>query len=234
MTSRRGCCSATTQPDWNAKTAMKTANTAGWERNAKKRSRIHGCVVLASFFYKHPKPSVNRNAAESDILMPESGGEWSAVAIRLGSRKTPPRENPRRRGGFVAGPSSVVGARKLLQGRIANVRSALPARATIQTEQMQVAVFPILGYSLTSDSISLVDLRDIALYQIRPALMRVEGVARVEITRGGRGGVSRPSPAGGDAKLPRVPPGDLDAGHPLHAHEGRTDLVRQCGGGRRD
>ncbi len=73
---------------------------------------------------------------------------------------------------------------QLLQGRIANVRSALPARATIQTEQMQVAVFPILGYSLTSDSISLVDLRDIALYQIRPALMRVEGVARVEITGG--------------------------------------------------
>jgi len=43
---------------------------------------------------------------------------------------------------------------------------------------------PILGYSLTSDSVSLVDLRDIALYQIRPALMRVGGVARVEVTGG--------------------------------------------------
>jgi CzcA family heavy metal efflux pump len=73
---------------------------------------------------------------------------------------------------------------QLLQGRIANVRSALPARATIQTEQMSVAVFPILGYSLTSDFVSLVDLRDIALYQIRPALMRVGGVARVEVTGG--------------------------------------------------
>jgi CzcA family heavy metal efflux pump len=73
---------------------------------------------------------------------------------------------------------------QLLQGRIANVRSALPARAVIQTEQMSVAVFPILGYSLTSDSVSLVDLRDIALYQIRPALMRVGGVARVEVTGG--------------------------------------------------
>jgi CzcA family heavy metal efflux pump len=73
---------------------------------------------------------------------------------------------------------------QLLQGRIANIRSSLPARATIQTEQMQVAVFPILGYSLSSDSVSLVDLRDIALYQIRPALMRVNGVARVEITGG--------------------------------------------------
>jgi len=73
---------------------------------------------------------------------------------------------------------------QLLQGRIANIRSALPAKATVQTEQMQVAVFPILGYSLTSDSFSLVDLRDVALYQIRPALMRVKGVARVEVTGG--------------------------------------------------
>lgn len=73
---------------------------------------------------------------------------------------------------------------QLLQGRIANIRSSLPPRATIQTEQMQVAVFPILGYSLTSDSLSLVDLRDIALYQIRPAMMRVKGVARVEVTGG--------------------------------------------------
>jgi multidrug efflux pump subunit AcrB len=73
---------------------------------------------------------------------------------------------------------------QLLQGRIANVRSSLPPRATIQTEQMQVAVFPILGYSLTSDSLSLVELRDIALYQIRPAMMRVKGVARVEVTGG--------------------------------------------------
>ncbi|HUI10983.1 MAG TPA: efflux RND transporter permease subunit, partial [Bacteroidota bacterium] len=73
---------------------------------------------------------------------------------------------------------------QLLQGRIANIRSELPPKAAIRTEQMQVAVFPILGYSLTSDSISLVELRDIALYQIRPALMRVKGVARVVVTGG--------------------------------------------------
>ena len=36
----------------------------------------------------------------------------------------------------------------------------------------------------TSDSLSLVQLRDIALYQIRPALLRVHGVASVEVTGG--------------------------------------------------
>ncbi len=72
----------------------------------------------------------------------------------------------------------------LLQGRIANIRNALPPAAAVQAEQMTVAIFPIAGYSLTSDSLSLVQLRDIALYQIRPALLRIAGVARVEVTGG--------------------------------------------------
>lgn len=73
---------------------------------------------------------------------------------------------------------------QLLQGRIAAIRNELPAAASIQSEQMSVAVFPILGYSLTSDSLSQVELRDIAYYQIRPAIMQVDGVARVEVTGG--------------------------------------------------
>ncbi len=73
---------------------------------------------------------------------------------------------------------------QLLQGRIANIRNSLPPAAAIQAEQMTVSVFPILGYSLTSDSLDLVQLRDIALYQIRPALLRVHGVARVDVVGG--------------------------------------------------
>ena len=80
--------------------------------------------------------------------------------------------------------SNVQQTLQFLQGRISNVRNTLPATASIQAEQMSVAVFPIHGYSLTSDKLSLVELRDIALYQIRPALMKVKGVARVEVTGG--------------------------------------------------
>jgi CzcA family heavy metal efflux pump len=80
--------------------------------------------------------------------------------------------------------SNVRQALQTIQGRIANIRNTLPPNASIQSEQMDVSVFPIQGYSLTSDSISLVDLRDFALYQIRPALMRVNGVAQVQVTGG--------------------------------------------------
>lgn len=80
--------------------------------------------------------------------------------------------------------SNVLQTLQLLQGRIANIRNILPAAASVQAEQMSVSVFPIHGYSLTSDKLSMVELRDIALYQIRPALMKVKGVAKVEITGG--------------------------------------------------
>jgi CzcA family heavy metal efflux pump len=80
--------------------------------------------------------------------------------------------------------SNVQQTLQMLQGRISNIRNELPATASVQAEQMFVAVFPIHAYNLTSDKLSLVELRDIALYQIRPALLRVKGVAKVEVTGG--------------------------------------------------
>jgi CzcA family heavy metal efflux pump len=80
--------------------------------------------------------------------------------------------------------TDVLQALQLMQGRIANIRNLLPAEAQIQAEQMTVSIFPIQGYSMTSDSLSLVELRDIALYQIRPVLLRIHGVMRVEVTGG--------------------------------------------------
>ena len=118
--------------------------------------------------------------------------------------------------------TNVLQTLQLLQGRIANIRNELPATASIQAEQMTVSVFPIQGYSLTSDKHSQVELRDIALYQIRPALMRVNGVARVEVT-------------GGDTRefLVRIRPADLNARH-LNIRQvaeaiNKTNLVASSG-----
>jgi CzcA family heavy metal efflux pump len=80
--------------------------------------------------------------------------------------------------------TDIPAALQMLQGRIAAARTSLPPTASVEAEQMSIAVFPILGYSLTSDSLSQVELRDIAYYQIRPAIMRVDGVARVMVTGG--------------------------------------------------
>lgn len=60
----------------------------------------------------------------------------------------------------------------------------LPPGTQFSARRMDPTVFPVLGYSLTSATRSQVELRDLALYQIRPVLSAVDGVARVEVQGG--------------------------------------------------
>jgi CzcA family heavy metal efflux pump len=62
--------------------------------------------------------------------------------------------------------------------------SGLPPGTTFKIRRMDPTVFPVLAYSLTSDTHSLVELRDLAMYQLRPRLSTVNGVARVGILGG--------------------------------------------------
>jgi CzcA family heavy metal efflux pump len=80
--------------------------------------------------------------------------------------------------------TDIVLSQQLLQARISSVRSQLPASASIVVERMNATFFPIVGYALTSGKRSLVDLRDIALYTIRPALSRIYGVSQTRVVGG--------------------------------------------------
>ena len=71
------------------------------------------------------------------------------------------------------------------QSQVNRILPALPAGTSFEVERMDPTVFPVIAYSLTSDSRSLVELRDLALYTLRPALSTVQGVARVGV-QGGR------------------------------------------------
>src|SRR5579883_529448 len=80
--------------------------------------------------------------------------------------------------------SNIMQTMDLLQGQLSNIRTTLPATAKISVQMMNVSVYPIEGYSLTSDTLSQIEMRDLALYTIRPALLQVPGVAQVEVTGG--------------------------------------------------
>jgi CzcA family heavy metal efflux pump len=71
------------------------------------------------------------------------------------------------------------------QSQVNKILPSLPAGTSFEVERMDPTVFPVIAYSLTSDSHSLVELRDLALYTLRPALSTVQGVARVGV-QGGR------------------------------------------------
>lgn len=71
-----------------------------------------------------------------------------------------------------------------VESAINQIRSRLPLGLGFTVRRMDPTVFPVLAYSLTSDSRSLVELRDIALYQLTPFLSTVNGVARIQIQGG--------------------------------------------------
>src|SRR6266567_2547088 len=68
---------------------------------------------------------------------------------------------------------------------VARMQSELPPTAKVQTHRLTFAVFPIIGYSLTSDTVSPDKLWEIATYDIKPRVNRLDGVATV-IVQGGR------------------------------------------------
>ena len=78
----------------------------------------------------------------------------------------------------------MVAALLQVESAINQVMPSLPQGTTFNARRMDPTVFPVLAYSLTSDAHSLVDLRDIALYQLRPLISTITGVAKVEVLGG--------------------------------------------------
>jgi CzcA family heavy metal efflux pump len=67
---------------------------------------------------------------------------------------------------------------------ISRVEQTLPTTAHITVNRLTFATFPILGYSLTSDSVSQSKLWEIATYDLKPPLNRLPGVSSVAVQGG--------------------------------------------------
>ena len=80
---------------------------------------------------------------------------------------------------------NIVQELQLVQARLSQLVSTLPPTAEIRNvERLTFAVFPVTGYSLTSDKRDPASLRDLASYVVRPQLARLPGVAIVGIAGG--------------------------------------------------
>lgn len=76
--------------------------------------------------------------------------------------------------------TDMVVALQQAQGKIAEVRSALPADLDLVVERLTPAAFPFLSINLTG-GLPSADLYDYAFFVMRPALSRVPGVGNVEV-----------------------------------------------------
>jgi CzcA family heavy metal efflux pump len=71
-----------------------------------------------------------------------------------------------------------------VESQINKVLPTLPTGTTFNVIRMDPTVFPVIAYSITSDTHSLTELRDLAQYSLRPALATVTGVAQVGVQGG--------------------------------------------------
>lgn len=67
---------------------------------------------------------------------------------------------------------------------ISRVQPELPSTVVITTHRMTFASFPIIGYSLTSDTVPQTKLWEMATYEMKPRLNRLDGVSTVIIQGG--------------------------------------------------
>lgn len=67
---------------------------------------------------------------------------------------------------------------------VARMQSVLPPTARTETHRLTFATFPIVGYSLTSDTVPQSKLWETATYDIKPRVNRLNGVATVVVQGG--------------------------------------------------
>lgn len=73
-----------------------------------------------------------------------------------------------------------------IESRIAEIRNDLPANTQITVERMNPSILPVMGYTLESNSSARtpIDMKQLALYTVKPFLSQVKGVSEVRIIGG--------------------------------------------------
>jgi CzcA family heavy metal efflux pump len=71
-----------------------------------------------------------------------------------------------------------------VQAEISRILPSLPQGTTFDIRRMNTNVFPVAAYSITSDKLPLLKLREIAETELLPILSSIRGVQRVEVLGG--------------------------------------------------
>lgn len=85
---------------------------------------------------------------------------------------------------FIDG-TDVILAEQLVNAKVNQVRPQLPPETMTEVERMNPTIFPVVGLTVKSKSLTQTELWSLASYSLRPRLARVDGVARV-VVQGGR------------------------------------------------
>jgi CzcA family heavy metal efflux pump len=71
-----------------------------------------------------------------------------------------------------------------IEAKISEIRNTLPPDVNITVEKMNPSILPVMGYTLESHTRSPIELKQLAVYTIKPFLSQVDGVSEVRIIGG--------------------------------------------------
>lgn len=75
-------------------------------------------------------------------------------------------------------------SKQRIESKINQIKNALPPNVSITVEKMNPSILPVTGYSLESETKSPIELRQLALYTIKPFLSQVDGVSEIRVIGG--------------------------------------------------
>ncbi len=71
-----------------------------------------------------------------------------------------------------------------IESKISEIRNELPAGVQLTVEKMNPSILPVIGYSLESKTRSPIEMKQLAMYTIKPFLSQVTGVSEVRVIGG--------------------------------------------------
>jgi CzcA family heavy metal efflux pump len=85
---------------------------------------------------------------------------------------------------FINWKANVDLSKQRIESKIAEIRNDLPSDLQITVEKMNPSILPVMGYTLESHTKTPIELKQLALYTIKPFLSQVDGVSEVRIIGG--------------------------------------------------
>ena len=75
-------------------------------------------------------------------------------------------------------------AKQRIESKINEIKNVLPPDVQIRVEKMNPSILPVMGYTLESNTLSPIELKQLATYTIRPFLSQVAGISEIRIVGG--------------------------------------------------
>ena len=85
---------------------------------------------------------------------------------------------------FMDWSANVDFSQQRIESKIAQIRNTLPAGTQISVEKINPSILPVIGYTLESHDKSPIELKQLAIYTIKPFLSQVAGVSEVRVIGG--------------------------------------------------